>query len=63
MDAKKLFVHDRRQRQSTERLDASLVNPLAVLVLALQLKGKIVRQMSTLVVAPQQPERIRVPDL
>lgn len=63
MDAEELLVHNRRQRQRTERLETRLVNPLTVFVLALQLEGEVVCQMTAFVVTPQQPKRIRVPDL
>jgi hypothetical protein len=55
MDAKKLFVHDRSQRQSTERIHTSFVNLLRVFVLALQLEREVVCQMSTLMVTAQEP--------
>lgn len=63
VDAEELLVHDRRQRQTAERLKTSLVHSLAVFVLALQLECEVIRQVSALVVAAQQPERVRVPDL
>lgn len=50
VDTQELLVHDRRQRQRAERFDARLVDPLAILVLALQLESEVVRQMATLVV-------------
>lgn len=56
MDTEKLLVHDRRQRQSAERFNARLVDPLAILVLALQLESKVVRQVTALVVTAQKPE-------
>lgn len=55
MNAKKLFVHDRGQRQSAERLHTSFVNLLGIFVLALQFEREIVCQMSTLMVATQEP--------
>lgn len=63
MDTQKLLVHDRRQRQRAEGFDAGLVDFLAVLVLALELKSEVIRKMSALVVASQEPERVGVPDL
>ena len=63
VNAKELLVHDRRQRQRTERLNARLVNPFAILVLALQLEGKIIGQVATFVITTQQPERIWIPNL
>lgn len=53
MYAQKLFVHDRRQWERTERVHAGLVDPLRVLVFTLQLEGKVVCQMPALVVASQ----------
>lgn len=51
VNAEKLFVHDRSQRQRTERIHTSFVNLLRVFVLALQLESEIVCQMPTLMVA------------
>jgi len=63
MDAQELLVHNRRQRQATERLHAGLVDGLRVLVLALQLESEVVGQVATLMVAAQQPQRVGVVDL
>ena len=63
VDAKELLVHDGRQRQTAERLQTCLVNLLAVLVLALQFEGEVVGQVTTLMVASQQPKSVGVPDL
>jgi hypothetical protein len=63
VNAEELLVHYGRQRQRTERLEACLINPLTIFVLALQLEGEVVRQMTAFVVTPQQPKRIRVPNL
>lgn len=63
MDAEELFVHDRRQRQSTKGFKTGLVNSLAILVLALEFEGEVVCQMPALVVSSQQPERVGVPNL
>lgn len=63
MYTQELFVHDRRQRQRAERLNAGLVDTLAVFMLAFQLEGKVVREMSAFMVASEQPKRVRVPDL
>ena len=35
VDAEELFVHDRRQRQRTERFQTCLVDPFTIFVLAL----------------------------
>ena len=53
VDAKELLVHNSRQRQRAEGLQACLVDFLAVLVLALQLEGEVIRQMTAFVVTPQ----------
>ena len=63
VDTEELLVHDRRQRQRTEGFDARLVNPFAILVLALELEGEVVRQVATFVVATQEPEGVGIPDL
>lgn len=63
VDTEELLVHDRRQRQSAERFNARLIDPLAILVLALQLESKVVRQVTALVVTAQKPERVGIPDL
>lgn len=63
VDAEKLLVHDRSQRQRTEGFHASFINPLSVFVLTLELEGEVVGQMSTFMVAPQKPQGIRVPNL
>lgn len=63
MDTEELLIHDRRQRQGAKRFNACLVNALAVFVLALELKGEVVRQVPTFVITPQEPKRIRIPDL
>lgn len=63
MNAKELLVHDRSQRQRAERFHASVVDPFGVFVLALELECEVVRQVSTFVVPPEQPEGVWVPDL
>lgn len=63
MNAQELLVHDRRQRQATERLHAGLVDGLGVLVLALELEGEVIGQVAALVVAAQQPEGLGIVDL
>lgn len=61
--AQELLVHDGSQGQGAERLHASLVHGLGVLVLAFQLEGEVVGEMATLVIAAEQPKRVGVPDL
>lgn len=63
MNTQELLVHDGRERQCTERLHASFVHSLGVLVLALQLEGKVISQMTALVVSSEQPKCVRIPDL
>lgn len=55
MYAKKLLVHDRRERQGAEGFHACLVDLLRVFMLTFELECEIVRQMSALVVTSQQP--------
>ena len=63
VDTEELLVHDRRQRQRAERFDAGLVDLFAVFMLAFEFKGEIIRKMSALVVATQQPQCVGIPDL
>ena len=53
MYAQELLIHNRGQRQGTEGFDTSIVDPFRVLVLALELKGKVVSQVPALVIAPK----------
>lgn len=53
MDTQELLVHDSSQGQTTEGFHAGLVYDLGVLVLALQLEGEVVGQVTTLVVSSQ----------
>ena len=43
VNAEKLLVHNRRQRQATEGFDTCIVNPFAIFVFAFQLEGEVVR--------------------
>lgn len=63
VDTEELLVHDRRQRQRTEGFYTSLVDLLAVFVLAFELEGEIICEMPALVVPSQKPQRVRVPNL
>lgn len=63
VNAEKLFVHNSRQWQGTERFHACLVDILRVLVLTLQLEGEIISQMATLVVTTKKPQAVWIPDL
>lgn len=63
MYTQELLVHDSRQGQGAERVHACFIHGFRVLVLALELECEVVSQVSALVVAAQQPERVGVPDL
>jgi len=63
MDTQELLVHNRSQRQGTEGLHASLIYGFGVLVLALELEGEVVRQVTALVVSSEQPQCLGVVDL
>ena len=63
MDAEELLVHDSGQRQRTERLDAGFIDRLGVLVLTFELECEVVGQVTTFVVASQQPKSIGIPNL
>ena len=63
MYAEELLVHDGSQGQCAERVHASIVYFLGVLVLAFELECEVVGQMSTFVIASQQPESVRIPNL
>jgi hypothetical protein len=63
VNTQELLVHNSSEGKSAERLHASLVHGLGVFVLALQLEGKVIGQMATLVVATHEPESVGVPDL
>lgn len=63
VNAQELLVHDRRQRQSAKALHARVVDPLRVLVLALELEGEVVGEMAAFVVASEEEEGVGVPDL
>jgi hypothetical protein len=63
MDAQKLFVHDRGERQRAERLEARLIYAFGVLVLALDLECEVIGQVPALVVSAEEEERVGVPNL
>lgn len=63
MDAEELLVHDSRQGQVAERVHARIVHGLRVLVLALELEGKVICQVTALVVPAEKEEGIGVPNL
>lgn len=63
VNAKKLLVHNSRERKGTERIHAGLVDSLGVFVLAFKLEGEVVGQVATFVVSSQQPERLGVVNL
>lgn len=51
VNAQELFVHYRGKREGAEGLHAGIVYPLGVFVLAFELEGEIIGQMSALVVS------------
>lgn len=63
MYAQELLVHDSSEREGAERVHARFIDPVGVLVLALQLECEVIREMSALVISSEQEERIGVPDL
>jgi hypothetical protein len=63
VNTQELLVHNSSEGKSAERLHTSLVHSLGVFVLALQLEGKVIGQMATLVVTTHEPESVGVPDL
>jgi hypothetical protein len=63
MNAQKLFVHDRGERQRAEGLEARLVYAFGVLVLALDLEREVIGQVPALVVSTEEEERVGVPNL
>ena len=62
MCAKIPLVQDRDEGQCAERLEASLVNALRVLVLALYLERVVVGHAATFMLATEEEERIWIPD-
>jgi hypothetical protein len=63
VNTQELLVHNSSEGKSAERLHTSLVHSLGVFVLALQLEGKVIGQMATLVVTTHEPESVGVPNL
>lgn len=63
VNAEELLVHDSGERKGAEGLHAGLVHDLGVLVLALELEGEVISQVTTLVVSSQQPEGLGVVNL
>ena len=62
MCAKIPLVQDRDQGQRAERLDASFVHALRVLVLALYLERDGFGQGTTFIMATEEEERVWIPD-
>ena len=60
--AKITLGHDRSERQRAERLEASFVHALRVLVLALFHERVLVGQAAAFMMATEEEERIRIPD-
>lgn len=63
VDAKELLIHNRCQGQGAEGFHTGFVDSLRIFVLAFEFEGKVVRQMSALVVTSQQPESMWIPYL
>ena len=63
MDAEELLVHEGGEGKAVERLHARVVHALRVLDFALLLEREVLREVSALVVAPQQEQRRRVHQL
>ena len=63
MNTEKLLVHKCSQWQTVEGLHARVVHALRVLDFALLLEREVLREVSALVVAPQQEQRRRVHQL
>jgi hypothetical protein len=61
--AQKLLVHDRGEWEGAKRLQACFVHALGVLVLAFSLEREVVGQVTALMVAAEEEERIWIPDL
>jgi hypothetical protein len=58
-----LPVHDRREGQRTERLEAGLVYALRIFVLALGLECEFIGQVPALVVATEEEKGFWIPNL
>lgn len=63
VNTEELLVHNGSEWQAAKRFDTGLIDGLGVLVLAFELKGKVVCQMTALVVASQEPQRLGVVNL
>lgn len=63
MNAEELFVHDGRKGETAESLHTGVVDSFRVLVLAFKLEGEVVGKVAALMVAPEQPEGVGIPDL
>ena len=62
MYAKMTLVQDRGEGQRAERLEASFVDALRVLVLALYLKRAVGVRAATFLMATEEEERVWIPD-
>lgn len=63
MYAEKLLVHDGCQWQRAKSLHTGIVHLVRIFVLAFEFEGEVVGQMSALVVAAEQPQRVGIPNL
>ena len=62
MDAEELLVHYSGEGKAAEGLHAGIVYPFRVLVFAFEFECEVVRQVSALMVSPEQEECIWIPD-
>lgn len=63
MYTQKLLVHNGSQRQGAEGVHAGIVDLLRVFVFAFELEREVVCEMSTLMIAAQQPQCVGIPNL
>lgn len=63
MHAQELLIHEGGERQTVERLHASVIDALGVFDLALLLECEVLGEVAALVIAAQQEERRRVEQL
>ena len=62
MYAKKPLGHDRDKGQRAERLEASFIHALRVLMPALYLEREVVGLAATFLMATEEEERVWIPD-
>lgn len=62
VNAEELLIHDGGQGQRAEGFHTCFVDFFGVLVLAFELEGEVVGQVTALVVSTQQPQSLRMPN-